>query len=144
MEVTFTKLVEKRCSTWEALRAKRTRVPGTAMSLGRGELPHDFVQMIVEATLRLDNGFWGSVASGATFRSTGRKRTRPGRAVIASNRGAIAEAEGIVGEHYARWKAGAPTPTAQPFDELSSLWESLSDGGSLRLDWPTLRVLSQA
>ena len=49
-----------------------------------------------------------------------------------------------MGEHYARWKSGAPTPTAQRFDELSRLWEGFGDGGSLRLDWPTLRVLPRA
>lgn len=142
VEVTFTKFVEKRVSTWIALRVKRTRVPGTTMALGRGELPHDLVQMIVEATLGLDNAFWGSVASGATFKSTGRKRTRPGRAVIAANRGAIREAEGLVGEHHARWKAGAPTPTAARFDELSELWNDLGEGGRIRLEWPSLRLLS--
>jgi len=144
VEVTFTKLVEKRAATWEAVRAKRTRVPGTAMALGRGDLPHDLVQIIVEATLGLEKGFWGSVASGATFKSTGRKRTRPGRAVIAANRAAIAEAEGIVGEHHGRWRTGAPTPTAARFDELSRLWDGLGDGGQLRVEWPSLRVLGGA
>jgi hypothetical protein len=141
VDVTFIKLVERRLSTWEALRGKRTRVPGTAMAIGRGGLPHDLVQMIAEAILGLENGFWGSVASGATFKSTGRKRTRAGRAVIAANRAAIVEAESIVGEHHARWRAGAPTPTAARYDELSHLWDSLGDGGQLTLEWPTLRVL---
>jgi hypothetical protein len=72
VEVTFYRLAEQRLSYWEAVRAKRTRVPGSMMALGRGGMPHDLQQLVVEATLGLDRGFWGSVAGGATFRSTGR------------------------------------------------------------------------
>ena len=140
--MTFRKLIEDRVSTWEAVRGQRTRVPGTAMALGRGELPHDLVQLIVEGTMQITDGFWGSVAAGATFNSTGRKRTRPGRAVIATNRMGIAAAEAVVGDHYARWQSGQPTPTASRFDELSRRWADLGDGGELTLDWPSLRVLA--
>jgi hypothetical protein len=142
MRVTFRKLIEDRVVTWEAVRGQRTRVPGTAMALGRGGLPHDLVQMIVEGSLGIEDGFWGSVAAGATFKSTGRRRTRPGRAVIASNRKGIARAEGVVGEHFARWRTGAPTPTATRFEEISAVWMGLGDGGELTLDWPRVRVLS--
>jgi hypothetical protein len=112
------------------------------MALGRGGLPHDLVQMIVEASVGIDRGFWGSVAAGATFRSTGRKRTRPGRAVIAANRQEIAAAEGVVAEHHFRWQHGMPTPAAVHFDVLSRHWDSLEDGGQLTVEWPTLYVLS--
>ena len=142
VQVTFRKLVEDRLSTWEALRGERTRVPGTPMALGRGGLPHDLVQMIVEGTLCIENGFWGSVAAGATFKSTGRKRTRPGRAVIAANRKRIADAEGVVGMHYSLWQANEPTPTAPRFDEVSRVWAELGDRGELTMEWPTLRVLA--
>ncbi len=100
--------------------------------------------MIVEASLGLDRGFWGSVAAGATFKSTGRKRTRPGRAVIAANRQTIGEAEGIVAEHLFRWQHGLATPTTRHFDELSRQWDRLADGEGLTVEWPTLRVLAQA
>lgn len=80
MLVTFHKLAEKRLSTWEAVRGRRTQIPATAMALGRGDLPHDLGQMIVEASLGIEHGFWGCVAQGASFKSLGRKRTRPGRA----------------------------------------------------------------
>lgn len=112
------------------------------MALGRGGLPHDLVQMIVEGTLGIENGFWGSVAAGATFKSTGRKRTKPGRAVIAANRRKIAEAEGVVGMHYSLWQTNEPTPTAPRFDEVSLVWAELGDRGELTLEWPTLRVLA--
>jgi hypothetical protein len=144
MRVTFRKLIEQRVSTWEAVRGQRTHVPGTTMALGRGGLPHDLVQMIVEASVGIDRGFWGSVASGATFRSTGRKRTRPGRGVIAANRQFIAEAEGVVAEHFHRWQHGLPTPAASHFDEFSRRWDALGDGGHFTVEWPTLRLLARA
>ena len=101
MRVTFFKLVEDRCSYWETVRGRRSRAPGTPMALGRGGMPHDLLQMLVEGTVGIDDGFWGSVAAGATFKSTGRKRTRPGRAVIAQNRFGIDRAEHVVGETFA-------------------------------------------
>lgn len=44
-------------------------------------------------------------------------------------------------EHYTQWKSSAPTPTADRLDHLSRRWESLGDGGQLRLAWPTLRAV---
>ncbi len=105
-------------------------------------MPHDLIQLVVEGAVRLDHGFWGSVAEGATFKSTGRKRTKPGRDVIARHRGDLGQAEVIVGEHYARWKKGQPTPAAAHFDDISPRWESLDDGGELVIEWPSLRVLA--
>ena len=134
----FYKLVEKRVSTWNAVRGKRTRIPGTTMALGRGGMPHDLTQLIVEASLGLEHGFWGSVASGATFRSTGRKRTRPGRAVIAQNRKSLDEAEHVAGDHVRRWISGAPTPCRQALDEFDRRWADLGDGEGLVVTWPTL------
>jgi hypothetical protein len=111
------------------------------MALGRGDLPHDLTQMIVEGVVGIGNGFWGSVAAGATFKSTGRKRTRPGRGVIARNRDAIREAEGIVNDHYSRWQRGEATPTARHFDAMAAQWASLGDGDGLTIEWPTLRLV---
>lgn len=141
VRVTFYKLVEKRVSTWNAVRGRRSFVPGTTMALGRGGLPHDLVQLLVEGTLGLDRGFWGSVASGATFRSTGRKRTRPGRAVIMQNRRQLDEAEHVVGDHVGRWVAGSPTPCRQVLDDFDERWRSLGDGEAMVIDWPTLACM---
>ena len=55
----FCELLTQRLSYWEALRGKRTKVPGSRMALGRGDMPHDLKQLIVEATTGLENGFWG-------------------------------------------------------------------------------------
>jgi hypothetical protein len=141
VQVIFRKMTEQRCSTWDAIRGKRTRVPGATMALGRGDLPHDLTQMVVEATLGVTDGFWGCVAQGATFRSTGRKRTRPGRAVIAAHRRELIEAEQIVGAHVRAWQAGRPTPAGDALDRFDRLWRALGDGGSLGVQWPTLRII---
>jgi hypothetical protein len=140
MQVTFRKMVEQRVSTWEALRGKRTRVPGTSMALGRGGMPHDLVQLVVEGALGLERGFWGSIAAGATFRSTGRKRTRPGRAVISANRDHLAETEAVVAEHVARWRRAHPTPAAPHLLEMDRRWAELGEGEKLVIEWPSLRV----
>src|SRR5687768_15588590 len=137
MQVTFRKLVEKRLTTWDAVRGKRTRVPGTSMALGRGDLPHDLAQLAVEASMGIEHGFWGSVARGATFRSLGRKRTRPGREVIATHRHEINLAERIVGEHVGRWKRGEPTAAAAALDDLDRRWRQLADGEPLVIEWPS-------
>ena len=75
----------KRICRWDAVRGKRTRVPGAVVGYGNGP-PHDLVQYVVEAATNYENGFWGLVARGATFKSTGRRRTKPGRALIAAHR----------------------------------------------------------
>lgn len=139
MEVTFYKLIERRVSAWDARRG-RTVIPGTTMALGRGGAPHDLLQMIVEATVGVDRGFWGSLAAGATFRSTGRTRTRPGKAVIAANRAQLDEAEHIVGDHLRRWATGAPTPCTAALDAFDQAWRQLGDGERLVVTWPTLET----
>ncbi len=142
MRVTFWKLIEQRRSTWEAVRGKRTRIPGTSMALGRGDLPHDLSQMVVEGALGLEHGFWGCVAAGATFKSLGRKRTRPGMAIIAAHREQLAAAEQAAGEHIRRWESNQATPAAKKLTEVDAAWRSLGDGEHLTIDWPTLELSS--
>lgn len=141
MQVTFYKLTEQRVSYWEAVRPKRVRVPGSPMAIGRGGPPHDLLQLVVEAALGIERGFWGSVASGATFRSTGRKRTPQGKAVIAANRDALDEAERVANETVRRWEAGEPTPASAVLDEWNDRWQALSAGQGLVVEWPTLAFL---
>jgi hypothetical protein len=141
VKVTFTKLVEKRVTTWTAVRGKRTVVPGSTMALGRGGMPHDLEQFVVEAVVGLEHGFWGSVAEGATFRSLGRKRTKPGRETIRRNRVEIELSEHIAHDHVGRWRAGTPTPCADRLAEFDARWAALADGGSLTVVWPSLEVL---
>ena len=141
MTITFTKDVERRASTWEATLGKRTKVPGSTMALGRGDLPHDLTQLVVEAVERVDDGFWGLIARGATFRSTGRKRTRPGRAVIAENRAGLAAAEALVGDRVRRWLAGENSPVGEQLSRFDRLWRTLGDGASFTVAWPSLDLV---
>jgi hypothetical protein len=140
VEVTFRKLIEQRCSYWVAVRGKRTVVPGTAMALGRGDMPHDLTQLVVEAGMGLQYGFWGCVAAGATFKSTGRKRTKPGRAIIAQHQDELRQTELITSRQVALWKAGHDTPVTRELGRMASLWDSLDQHDELVVDWPSLRA----
>jgi hypothetical protein len=95
--------------------------------------------------LGLEFGFWGLLARGATFRrGTDRRRTRPGRALIADHRPDLLQAEALGNAHHQAWLEGRPTAMGPTFDRLARLWEGLPDGGALRVDWPTLAVGSEA
>jgi hypothetical protein len=141
VQVTFYKLVEQRRSYWEAVGSKRVHIAGSGMALGRGDMPHDLIQLVAEATLEIEYGFWGCVAAGGTFRSMARKQTRPGRAVIAAHRGELDAAEKLVGVHVNRWTAGLPTPVAVPLKRMDPLWQRLGDSEGLTVIWPSLRVM---
>lgn len=100
--------------------------------------------MLIEGTAGVDRGFWGSLASGATFRSTGRKRTNQGRAVIARNRATINEAKHVVGDHLNRWVTGADTPCTEILEAFDRRWRDLGDGEGLVIAWPSLEYLGTA
>lgn len=131
---------------WEAVRGKRTRIPGTTMA-GQKHLPHDLLQYVVEAACHFEDGFWGLLARGATFKSTGRKVTKPGRALIAAHRQGLAQAEALAGLHGAAWLAGEHSPVADTLDRARDDWETLSLGDRLVFAWPsacgTVRHLSE-
>ncbi len=142
MRVTFYKLTSQRGTYWKALRGKRTWVPGSFMALGRGDLPHDLTQFVVEAATGTTDGFWGSIEQGATFKSTGRKRTKPGRAIIAKNRDGLANAEALTGRHVLEWKRGDSTPVAEALTRFDEIWRSVPDDGEFTVEWPTLTILA--
>jgi hypothetical protein len=96
------------------------------MALGRGDMPHDLTQLVVEAGMGLQYGFWGCVAAGATFKSTGRKRTKPGRAIIAQHQEELRQTELITSRQVALWKAGHDTPVTRELGRMASLWASIS------------------
>jgi hypothetical protein len=144
VQVRFFKLVERRLATWQAVRGKRTRVDGPTMALGRGDLPHDLTQYIVEAAVGVDHGFWGCVADGASFRSIRRRRTKPGRAVIVAHRSELDASERLVAEHLSRHANGQPTPASEPLDRIGRAWRDLGDGEWLTLRWPYLDLIDDA
>ncbi len=121
---------------WDAVRGKRTRVPGTSMAVGQ-DIPHDLAQYVIEAAAGYRHGFWDLVAQGATFKSTGRKRTKPGRAVIAQHREDLAGAEKLAGLHLHQWKAGHAGPVASALDRAFGQWKVLQRGQCLVFDWPS-------
>ena len=138
MRVEFVKVEKngRRACYWEAVRGKRTRVPGSYMAAGAG-LPHDLAQYVIEAATGCDTGFWGLVARGATFKSTGRKRTKPGRELIADNRDALAAAEDLAGRHLALWQRGDTSHVAAALQTVLEQWQALGERDRLVFDWPS-------
>jgi hypothetical protein len=146
VQVTFVKPSEKhRLCAWTAVRGRRTVVPGTVMAAGAG-LPHDLAQYVVEATFGVTTGFWGLVARGATFKSTGRRITRPGRALVIAHRTTLDAAERLAGEHVSRWRDGRPTKAAAPLSAALDAWHQLELGDGLVFRWqePTGEIVPDA
>jgi len=135
VEVRFRKGKDGRTCSWTALRRKRNRVPGPAMAAG-GDIPHDLATFVIEAALGIRYGFWGCVSEGATFRTLGRKRTEPGKAVIKRHVEDLDEAETRVNEVYFTWRAGGETPVNTALDEMLDTWRELGEGEELVLTWP--------
>lgn len=111
-----------------------------ATRAARIDLPHDLAQFVVEATLGLEGGFWNLVANGATFKSLGRRQTKPGRQLIAAHRAELNEAEKVVNAHVAAWRDGDPTPVGPALDAMLARWRALRVGEELVVEWPTWRL----
>ena len=90
------------------------------MGLGRGVISHDLAQYVIEAATGYRNGFWGLLSQGATFKSTGRRRTKPGRAVIAEHRQDLLASEHLAGAYLAAWKAGTAGPVTAALDRAAA------------------------
>ena len=135
MEVRVRKGKDGRVCSWTALRRKRNRVPGPSMAAG-GDIPHDLATFVIEAALGIRHGFWGCVSEGATFRTLGRKRTEPGKAVIQRHVKDLDDAETRVNEVYFTWRAGGETPVNAALDEMLDTWRRLGEGEELVLTWP--------
>ena len=136
MRVEFFKPSEKRAlCAWVATRAKRTVVLGPTMAAGK-DLPHDLAQYVIEATTGYERGCWGLLAAGATFRSTRRRRTKQGRALIAVNRQALVDSEVLAGAHLAAWRRRDPTPVTAALDAALAHWRALGIGERLVFEWP--------
>jgi hypothetical protein len=136
MQVDFWRDDESRVTGWHAVRGQRTNIPGTVMALGRGDISHDLAQYIVEASTGTPDGFWGLLAEGATFKSIGRRRTRQGRALIASHREELRESEKLAATHIAAWRTGASTPVTRALQDAAESFSTLRPGERLRYTWP--------
>jgi hypothetical protein len=65
MQIVVTRVDGHQYSTMVERDGVQLRVPGYSFMRA---LPHDLAHFVIEDTLRLDRGFWGSIASGAEFR----------------------------------------------------------------------------
>jgi hypothetical protein len=125
-------------SDWEAVRARRTRVPGCCMG-GRvrpDTLPHDLAGFVIEGGLGLRHGFWGLIAEGATFNSMRKRRTREGRALIAAHRAELDAAEARVHAEEHLLEHGGDSPLRAEWDAMVERWAALPVGAALELEWP--------
>ena len=161
--------------------AFRKSPPAHAITIRRGDgvtlllrsptrkfpLPHDLVHFIVERTLGLKDGFWGTVAAGGKFPSMtvvgGRQPPHAderSRALMKANRHPLNEAEVVVGmfqramlepEHVGRKTIhrlatrGRPVArdaidrTWSALGTLGRQWRDLPVGGEIVLDWAGTR-----
>jgi len=140
MLVEFYKIDEGRLCGWVATPPKRRSFEGTTMASGK-DIPHDLGQFVVEAALGLEEGFWGLLANGATFKSVpGRRLTKPGRQVVRSHFAALNAVEGVVNEHVTLWRRGADTPVKPALDAMYARWRALRVGERLTVEWPVHRL----
>jgi hypothetical protein len=100
-------------------------------------IPHDLAQYVIEAASGYRNGFWDLVAQGATFKSTGRRRTKPGRAVIADHRADLRGSEQLAGLHMSLWKARQTSPVTAALDQAYAQWQALGFDDRLVFLWPS-------
>jgi hypothetical protein len=75
----------------------------------------------------------------ATFKSTGRKRTKPGRVVIAANRKEIGDSEHLAGHHLASWYGGEQTRVTAALNAAVKQWRRLRANARLVFEWPNPR-----
>ena len=128
---------EKRVSGWEASIGKRRRVRSHMGGARPDQLPHDLLQYLVEAATGYRHGFWDLVSKGATFRSTDRRQTKPGRALIAQHRVEVKAAEELPNAHVAAWRAGERTRITCALDAAARQWTALAIGDRLVFRWPS-------
>src|SRR5439155_9681173 len=97
----------------------------------------DLGQFVVELALGLQEGFWGLLANGATFKSVpGRRLTKPGRQLVRERVNALNAVEGLVNEHVTAWRSGVATPVGPALDAMYARWRALPVGVALTVDWP--------
>jgi hypothetical protein len=142
MRILFRKSEDGRLCSWRAELPGHRGLRGSTMAAraGHTDLPHDLAQFVVEAGLGLEHGFWNLVANGATFRSLGRRPTRPGRQLITAYRAELNQAESTVNTQVQAWRDGRPTPVGPALTAMQARWRALRPGEELALDWPTRRL----
>jgi hypothetical protein len=137
MTVRFSKTADPRRCVVTAWAHDRRLFPVSGMGATE-RIPHDLATFVVEQRLGLAGGFFNLTAHHATFRSSGRRPTRPGRAVIAANRLELDGAERAVHAHEDAWRSGAATPVAEALTQAEQRWRRLAPGDHFELAWRRL------
>jgi hypothetical protein len=142
MRIFFQKSADGRLCSWSAESPGHRRLRGSTMAArsGRTDLPHDLAHFVVEGSLGLEHGFWNLVANGASFRSLGRRPTRPGRQLIAAYWAELNQAEGTVNDQVHAWRDGRPTPVGPELTAMQARWRALRPGEELTVEWPARRL----
>jgi hypothetical protein len=132
--------------------------------------PHDLIHFVVEKGMRLQKGFWGSVADGAKFASVevidGRQKPRANEKsaqIIKANEAHLSEAEMIVGAFQKvlhedmrphkevllrllrtsgrRVETDLLPATWEGLVSFRDQWESLPAGQAIQLEWRSSRAV---
>jgi hypothetical protein len=135
VEISFWTDDKRRSCTWEAVLPSRTRLQGPTMAAG-GDVPHDLATLVIEAELRIERGFWGCMAKGATFRGISRRRTERGTGVIQAHLAELDAAEARVNAEHFGWRRGEPVAAAGALDAALDEWRALRPGERLVRQWP--------
>jgi hypothetical protein len=90
---------------------------------------------VIERNLSTPGGFFNLVAHGAVFRSSGRRITRSGRALIVANRAALEDAERTVNHVQSLWDRRLPSPAGPDLTEADDRWRALDLGRFFELAW---------
>ena len=101
------------------------------------DIPHDLAQYVIEAAAHYENGFWGLQARGATFKRTGRRLTKPGRALIAEHRAEVIDSEKLAGLHWGMWRAGQTSPVTEALERAFTQWQELRPDERIVFEWPS-------
>lgn len=142
LEITFVPAGERRSSA-TAVRddGVTVRIPGVGPVT---PLPHDLAHCVIERELRLERGFWASVADGAMFQGmtavTGRQRPHAAKrssAIIKANGAYVGQAEVLVGSVIQIIRTGLDRDTHAALRILAEA-QSACPAGVLVIDESTL------
>lgn len=136
MTVRFEKTTHNHCVV--TARARDRKPFAVSHMAGTMRIPHDLATFVVERELAIAGGFFNLVAHGAIFRSSGRRPTRPGRAVIVANRAELEQAERTVQHHQDLWAAHLRTPVGAALTDADRRWRALPEGEGFELAWTRL------
>jgi hypothetical protein len=147
MEITFTRLDERFVETTV------TRDDGALLatrSPGAGDrLPHDLIHYVVESELGLEDGLWGGVASGVTYKNfrivvPPKTKQRPRRPRRKTKRKGLLEAEVLVWVLHDIWDGTAEREWGTIRAFLDSIWSPRARSRADELEPETIRRVREA